>query len=174
VHPTPRAEARRAAAARGSARRDQPSDVSRLQDNLGFWLRFVSGQVAGGLADRLQAEGVSLAEWVVLRSLFGATDASAARLVHTLGMTRGGVSKVLTRLHERGLVERAGRDDGDRRVQHLTLTRAGAGLVPRLAALADANDAAFFAPLCATERRELVRLLQALVQGNGLTHAAVD
>ena len=115
-----------------------------------------------------------MAEWVVLRSLFGAADVSATRLGQALGMTRGGVSKVLTRLHERGLVERVGRDDGDRRVQHLLLTRAGESLVPRLAALADAHDAAFFAPLCATERRELLRLLHALVQANGLTHAAVD
>ena len=51
-------------------------------------------------------------------------------------------------------------DDG--RAQTLALTRAGERLVPLLAALADANDAAFFDTLDANERAALERTLRKL------------
>jgi DNA-binding MarR family transcriptional regulator len=159
------------AAGRGGKARSRP--VSRLEDHLGFWLRFVSNHVSARLAQLLQDEGVSVAEWVVLRSLFGTPGANAGHLVRALGMTKGGVSKILTRLTERGLVARSA-SDGDRRAQHLLLTPAGEALVPRLAALADANDGAFFGHLTAHQRRELMLLMQKLVRALDLTHVPLD
>jgi DNA-binding MarR family transcriptional regulator len=58
-------------------------------------------------------------------------------------------------------------DPNDGRAQTLRLTPAGAVLVPELAALADANDAAFFAPLGADDRATLRGLLQRLHDHSG-------
>ena len=55
-----------------------------------------------------------------------------------------------------------------------TLTRAGRALVPRLAALADANDEHFFGHLGAAERQALRAAMQALVQHHGLKDVPTD
>ena len=147
--------------------------VSRLEDDLGFWLRFVSNEVSARFQRALAAEGVSVAEWVVLRSLYETAGANAAQLVRALGMTKGGVSKIVARLHERGLVARAA-VDADRRAQQLLLTPAGRALVPRLADVADANDATFFGCLTADQRRDLMHLMRKIVRARGLTQVPVD
>ena len=46
------------------------SHVSNLQDHTGYWLRFVSNHVSQAFARAIEARGVSVAEWVVLRILF--------------------------------------------------------------------------------------------------------
>ena len=54
------------------------------------------------------------------------------------------------------------------------LVRAGRKLVPRLAKLADGNDAAFFGALTAGERRQLGQLLKKLAEKWQLTTIPVD
>jgi len=88
-------------------------------------------------------------------------------LAEGIGMTRGGVSKLLERLVAKKLVLRRGRSD-DRRFQDVELTHAGEGLVPELAMRADENDEEFFAPLTKKERAALVATLKKLVQAHGL------
>lgn len=139
------------------ARRHQT--VSPLDAHLGFWLRFVSNQVSAGFSAELAARGVSVTEWVALRSLYDGIDASHGSLVDALGMTKGAVSKIVARLRERGLVAHAGA-----RAQGLALTPAGRALVPKLAACADANDARFFGHLDDARREALLALLKEMVQ----------
>jgi DNA-binding MarR family transcriptional regulator len=50
----------------------------------------------------------------------------------------------------------------DGRAQTLSLTRAGRSIVPKLAALADANDAEFFDHLAPKDRAALLSLLRYL------------
>jgi DNA-binding MarR family transcriptional regulator len=88
-------------------------------------------------------------------------------------MTRGAISKLADRLLGKGLVARSP-DPVDRRAQTLALTPAGAALVPRLAALADENDAAFFGILDPAERDSLTQLLRKLGHGNRLTGMPID
>jgi len=145
---------------------------SPLEAHLGFWLRFVSNHVSGRFQQLLEAQGVSLTEWVALRTLWSSTlgsgsGATHAELIESLGMTKGAASKVMSRLQEKGLAQRQ-LADGSGRVQALTLTAAGKALVPRLAALADANDAHFFGHLPARERQSLMSAMQALVQHHQL------
>jgi DNA-binding MarR family transcriptional regulator len=82
-------------------------------------------------------------------------------------MTKGAASKVITRLEEKGLAARQ-LAEGRAREQCLALTAAGKALVPKLAALADANDAHFFGHLPAAERSALTQAMQALVQHHQL------
>ena len=144
-------------------RKPTPHPVSPLDAHLGFWMRFVSNQVSAEFAQAVQARGVSVSEWVALRTLYDEPAATHATLMAALGMTKGAVSKVVSRLQDKGLVTRASHA-ADARAQVLALTRAGRALVPALARDADANDERFFGHLSAKQRRELMALLQRMVQ----------
>ncbi len=147
--------------------------VSPLDAHLGFWMRFVSNQVSAEFARAVEARGVSVSEWVALRTLFDAgAGATHAALVAALGMAKGAVSKVVSRLQDKGYVTRAAHA-ADARAQVLALTPAGRALVPALARDADANDARFFGHLSARQRQELMRVLQALVRHHGLEQVPV-
>ncbi|MCF3931828.1 MarR family transcriptional regulator [Acuticoccus sp. M5D2P5] len=133
--------------------------VSDLDSHLGYWLRMVSNAVSQRFARAMEAEGVTVAEWVVLRMLFDVDGIAPSMLAERMGMTRGAISKLAERLIDKGLVARAPNPD-DKRAHTLALTGQGRALVPRLAVLADDNDASFFGALRAEERRALRRLLE--------------
>lgn len=146
---------------------------STLEHHLGYWLRFVSNTVSQAFADKVAARGVSVAEWVVLRLLFDGSGAAPSRLAGELGMTRGGVTKLVDRLVEKGLVVRQS-DDSDGRSQVVSLTVPGRGLVPELAALADQNDAEFFGHLNAGERAAIQAAMQDIVRRHALRQVPVS
>jgi DNA-binding MarR family transcriptional regulator len=151
----------------------QSQAVSELRSHLGFWLRFVSNHVSYSFAARTEASGVTVAEWVVLREIYGKTGVVPSALAESTGLTRGAISKLVDRLLNKKLLTRSERSD-DRRYQSIALTPAGQALVPRLAALADETDAKFFAALSASERQELESILKKLVRANELTNIPVD
>ncbi|ODN72051.1 MarR family winged helix-turn-helix transcriptional regulator [Methylobrevis pamukkalensis] len=138
--------------------------ISDLESHLGYWLRRVSNDVSASFARRLDGEGVTVAEWVVLRMLQDVGEVAPGRLAEAMRMTRGAISKLAERLVAKGLVDRL-EDPADGRGQILALTAAGRAMVPGLAALADANDAAFFGCLEPAERSELERLLRKIATG---------
>ncbi|MGH9487737.1 MAG: MarR family winged helix-turn-helix transcriptional regulator [Terriglobales bacterium] len=141
--------------------------VSDLKKHVGFWLRLVSNHVSHSFARKLLASGVTVAEWVVMRAMFADEKTSPGILAERMGMTRGGVSKLVDRLVTKKLITRRNRSD-DRRFQSIALTAAGRGMVPQLAALADRNDEEFFHPLSAEERAALIATLKKLARAHGL------
>ncbi len=149
------------------AHRKKQTTPSPLEAHLGFWLRFVSNHVSLRFQLLLQDKGVTVTEWVALRTLWSRDETTHAELIQALGMTKGAASKVVSRLEEKGL---AGRQlaDGRAREQSLVLTAAGKALVPQLAALADANDAHFFDHLPIAERQALAQAMKNLVQHHQL------
>ena len=148
------------------------SNVADLPDHLGFWLRLVSNQVSGAFAARLMRAKVTVVEWVALRKLYD-QDYAPSSLAEELGMTRGAVTKLADRLIARKLAVRQA-DAGDGRAQHLALTHAGRALVPKLAALADQNDAAFFAFLNRSERLQLDKILRKIARHHCLRAAPTE
>ena len=146
---------------------------SALEDHLGYWLRSVSNHVSRAFRRKVEAAGVQVSEWVVLRALHGGEVTSPGALVHLLGMTKGAVSKLLERLEGRGLVTRT-TSDVDRRQQVLALTSAGRTLVPRLARLADENDREFFGHMPPELRETVLRALQTIVEIHHLEGAPID
>lgn len=150
---------------------DRP--VSGLTDHLGYWLRFVSNHVSHAFQAKVEANGVTVSEWVVLRQLYESSDDSPAELIEALGMTQGAISKLLARLVAKGLVARL-EVEGDRRRQRVELTRAGRDLVPVLARLADRNDAEFFGLLSAEARAQVVAAMQEIVRQRRLKAVPVD
>ena len=147
--------------------------VSDLKKHAGFWLRFVSNHVSHAFARKLQVSGVTVAEWVVMREMFDDEDTSPGILAERIGMTRGGVSKLVDRLAIRKLISRRERRD-DRRFQSIALTAAGRRLIPKLAALADQNDEEFFHPLSGSERAALIATMRKLVQAHGLQTLPIE
>ena len=142
--------------------------VPDLTAHLGFWLRYVSNYVSHAFALRLAAKGVTAAEWVTMRALYGRDPIPPSRLADELGMTRGAITKLADRLIGKSLVVRKA-DPDDGRAQTLTLTLRGRKLLPELAALADRNDAEFFGHLTADERRALQRILERTVEHHRMT-----
>src|SRR5208282_1248591 len=117
--------------------------VPELTTHLGYWLRHVSNHVSHAFARKLAAKDVTVAEWALLRMLYGKEPTPPSRLADQMGLTRGAVSKLADRLIAKGLMNReASLDDG--RAQTLGLTAKGANFVPELAALADRNEAESF------------------------------
>lgn len=139
------------------------SAPSPLEAHLGFWLRFVSNHVSARFQALLGEKDVTVTEWVALRTLWSQDETTHAELIRALGMTKGAASKLVSRLEQKGLAKRQ-LAEGRAREQCLRLTASGRGLVPKLAALADANDAHFFGHLSTTERQALAHAMQALVR----------
>lgn len=147
--------------------------VSALESHLGYWLRIVSNHVSHAFKTKVEQQGVTVAEWVVLRALFEQDGIKPSELALTLGLTRGAISKLIDRLIAKEFVSvRA--DSGDARAHVITLRAAGRRLVPRLAALADANDAEAFGHLDRKQQATLLATLQGIVGHLGLRGAAVD
>lgn len=140
--------------------------TSSLEDHAGYWLRFVSNHVSHAFSRKVEAHGVTVAEWVLLRQMLETGAVNPSQLANKVGLTRGAVSKLVERLCQKQLVARASTDD-DKRYQTVELTAAGKRLVPILARLADDNDREFFGHLPPEEQRKLVLLLQDMVRRHG-------
>src|SRR5277367_2912366 len=148
-------------------------EISDLKSHTGFWLRFVSNHVSYRFAQRLEASGVTVAEWVILREMFDGDITSPSALARVTGLTRGAVSRLIDQLLRKKLVTRA-EAVGDRRIQDIALTEEGRAIVPRLAAIADENDEEFFRHLLARERESLAAILKKLVSKNKLGGTPVE
>ena len=149
---------------KGWAMASSPSD---LKSHAGFWLRYVSNHVSHAFARKLAARDVTIVEWVLMRELFDVEAAAPSNLADRLGMTRGGITKLVDRLIAKALITR--RDDPvDGRARTLALTAKARRLVPELAKLADQNDAEFFCNLKQSDREHLLRILKHIVEEHGL------
>lgn len=150
-----------------------PPDVSDLATHLGYWLRYVSNHVSQAFAQKVAGRGVTVAEWVLMRSLLEVEGMAPSALASSMGMTRGAITKLADRLIAKDMILRTA-DPQDGRAQTLSLTATGRALVPELAALADRNDAEFFDHLAADERAALERILKEIVERRGLIAMPVD
>jgi DNA-binding MarR family transcriptional regulator len=147
--------------------------ASDLTVHVGYWLRYVSNHVSQAFARKVEAHGVTVAEWVLMRHLLEEKALAPSHLAERMGMTRGAISKLADRLIAKSVLVRVA-DPKDGRAQTLALTSAGRSLVPKLAALADANDAEFFNHLSTKDRAALLRILRDIVQRRGLKSLPVD
>lgn len=148
-------------------------DVSELEAHLGYWLRAVSNHVSHAFKLRVETQGVTVAEWVVLRALFAEDGIKPSALAAKIGLTRGAISKLVDRLVAKDLVV-VRSDARDGRAQIITLRASGRRLVPKLAALADENDAEAFGHLDQEQRAFLFATLKGMVEHLGLRGAPVD
>lgn len=147
--------------------------VSGLDAHTGYLLRMVSNAVSQDFARALAGEDVTVAEWVMLRSLYGGEAVAPSVLARKMGMTKGAISKLSDRLLDKGLIERTDNSD-DKRRHRISLSATGVKKVPVLARLADENDDAFFALLSDEEQEQLRTLLHTLINKHGLSAIPLD
>lgn len=152
----------------------EKKEASELTRHIGFWMRLVSNSVSHAFARKLDASGVTVAEWVVLREMYARDDTTApSHVAHLTGLTRGAVSKLIDRLLEKGLVTRK-ESSTDRRYQDIELTQKASVLVPKLAKLADENDEEFFGVLSKHERSDLLETLKKTASLRKLAKMPID
>jgi DNA-binding MarR family transcriptional regulator len=149
------------------------SPVSELTTHTGYWMRMVSNAVSQDFARRVNADGVTVAEWSFMRALYDVDSLAPSLLAEKMGMTKGAISKLADRLQAKGLVART-KSELDGRAHYLSLTAEGRTKVPVLASLADENDAAYFGLLATNEREALDRTLKLLAAKRGLSAIPVD
>lgn len=147
--------------------------ASHLADHVGYWLRYVSNHVSQSFARKLEGEGVTVAEWAVLRELFEEAPISPSHLAKRLGLTRGAISKLAERLIVKELVSREDNPD-DGRAHSLALTVEGWAIVPALAALADQNDMEYFGHLTTAQREMMSGILREIVGRSDFKGAALN
>lgn len=138
---------------------------SNLEEHLGYWLRCLSNFVSHSFAERLAKQDISVAQWVVLRTLYDHNGVTLNEAAGQVGVDKSSLSRMVERLVQKGLVNRA--EGGDRRSVGLSLTAAGKKLVPQLSQLADENDAAFFHTLDPKQRMEFLTTIKQLLTANG-------
>ena len=148
-------------------------EPSHLASHLGFWLRYVSNHVSHAFARKLEGRGITVAEWVVLRELYGVDTIAPSRLAEKMGMTRGAITKLADRLLAKGLIVRTANPD-DARAQTLAIAETGRALIPDLSALADQNDAEFFGHMTADERAQVEAVLKDIVTRRGLSAVPIS
>ena len=144
-----------------------------LESHLGYWLRQVSNSVSAAFARKLDARGVSVAEWVALQLIRTGPAATSTSIAVATGMTRGAVSKITHRLEGKGLIRREP-SCADGRIQPLGLTPRAMRLLPILTALADQNDREFFACLAQPDRDALDRILRSVVKHHNLRGVPIE
>lgn len=139
---------------------------SGLHDHTGYWLNRLRGLVHGGFEAALAGQGVTVAQWAVLVTIYRGDAVAPGDVARFVDIDAGAMTRLVDRLEAKGLLRRAPGED--RRSIRLELTPEARELVPRLSALADANDAAFFGALSAEEHAALRRLLGKLLSSHGV------
>ena len=147
--------------------------ASALEAHVGYWLRFVSNHVSQAFQRKVEATGVTVAEWVVLREMLRLGPTSPSALGAAIGMTKGAVSKLVARLERKALLSRA-IVESDRRNHVIALTPEGRALAPALAALADRNDEEFFGHMPQPARAALIATLRDVVRLRDLKAVPID
>jgi DNA-binding MarR family transcriptional regulator len=136
--------------------------LSGLRDHLGYWLRRLSDEVHGRFERELAEHGVTVSQWAVLITVHRGDATTTREVARYLDIDAGAVSRLVDRLTAKGLMTREP-DPASRRTLRLALTDTGRDLTPRLAEIADRNDAHFFARLDPDQRHQLEDWIRRLI-----------
>jgi DNA-binding MarR family transcriptional regulator len=116
------------------------------RSHLSHWVRSADRRFSRSM-DRLLSEvGIIASEWAALRELYRPGRLSPVELGLAIGMSKGGASKLVSRLVAKGLVIKE-TSDFDRRYRSVGLTQQGRELVVFMASIEKDADREFFSPL---------------------------
>jgi MarR family transcriptional regulator, lower aerobic nicotinate degradation pathway regulator len=138
---------------------DPPQRVRQMPSWL---LGQVSHRAQTLVSEALAQEGMRRQHFTVLTSLAEQGEASQAALGRRLWIDRSDLHAIVSELEREGLIARV-RDPADRRRNVVTITSAGKSTLNRLDARIDRAQRELMAPLSASERRELIQLLERLI-----------
>jgi DNA-binding MarR family transcriptional regulator len=135
--------------------------IAQAQSLCSYWLKQADRHVSSSFARHLKACHLLASEWAAIRRLYGPIRMSPVEIGQTIGMTKGGASKLVDRLVKKGYARKSV-GEFDRRFRAVELTEAGRDLVLRFAKFVDNTDREIFGNL--NRRRRLLRALKRVVQ----------
>ena len=145
-----------------------PADSS-IQENLriapGHLMRRCQQIAVSVFLDECRDYDLTPLQFAVLTALLQGGPEDQVHLGGRLALDRTTIGVVVKNLEERGLVTRRV-SEKDRRSKPVSITAAGEGLIYEAVAAAEAAQHRMLAPLTASERKQFIRLLQKMVDGN--------
>ncbi len=140
-----------------------------------FRLNRLAAEVSLALSSEYQARyGLDIPEWRVLATLgFRKEPCSAQYISHCTRTHKSTISRAVTALLERRLIERVANED-DRREFRLGMTRKGKALYDELIPRLLHREQEIMACLSAPERKEFARLLAKIEGGLGLIQTSEE
>ena len=138
-----------------------------LSRRAGFLLVQLGSNEHRRFAERLAPLDLHPRHFGMLSHLAAAEGQSQQALSRALGIHRSAVVALVDDLEQRGLAERR-RDPNDRRAYTLYLTSPGRALLADLESRAEEREAELLAALDASERSQLISLLQRVAESQGL------
>lgn len=136
--------------------------IEPLQSHLYHWVRCTDRRFARSFDRLLKEIGIIASEWTALRELYRPQCFSPVELGVAIGMSKGGASKLVSRLVAKGLVF-SRTPDFDRRFRSIGLTSQGRKLVIALAPWVQATDREFFGVLGNNRRSRMRKWLNRLL-----------
>jgi DNA-binding MarR family transcriptional regulator len=138
-----------------------------------FRLNRLAAEVSAALSSEYQERyGLDIPEWRVLATLGFRNDACSAQyIVHCTRTHKSTISRAVTALMQRHLIERVENED-DRREYRLRMTRKGRALYEELIPWLKRREQAILSCLTAQERREFAVMLGKIEQGLGLVRTS--
>src|SRR4051794_10754201 len=133
-----------------------------------FLLAQIGAHAAMRFGDRVHDLGLSRPQSGILGLLTAHPGISQQELAQLLGMLPSRVVALVDEMEEAGLVRRQ-RDDVDRRRNILVLTAPGKAALQKVGTVARAHEDDICAALSASERRQLIGLLERIAAQQGLT-----
>jgi DNA-binding MarR family transcriptional regulator len=146
----------------------QAAPARGLSRRAGFLLVQLGTHRHRRFAERLAPLELHPRHFGMLSQLAANEGQSQQALSRALGIHRSAVVALVDDLEHRGLAERR-RDPLDRRAYTLYLTPAGRDLLVELERAADQDEAELLTGLDASERSQLISLLQRVAESQGLT-----
>jgi DNA-binding MarR family transcriptional regulator len=146
----------------------QASPARGLSRRAGFLLVQLGTHAHRQFAERLAQLDLHPRHFGMLSHLAASEGQSQQALSDALGIHRSAVVALVDDLEQRGLAERR-RDPVDRRAYTLYLSAAGRDLLADLERIADERDVELLSALDASERSQLISLLQRVAESQGLT-----
>ncbi|MEM8813385.1 MAG: MarR family winged helix-turn-helix transcriptional regulator [Pseudomonadota bacterium] len=138
------------------------SDTPLMQAwRLNFVANFFTGPLYRDLTDRFD---LSRPEFVILLCLSQMPGILARDVCDATGLPKNSISRAVSSLLEKGLIERQQRDD-DRRSKTLVMTEPGRDLLAAVVPIVGRRQEAMLAILTPAERDQFERLMERLVQG---------
>ncbi|MEO3768970.1 MarR family winged helix-turn-helix transcriptional regulator [Micromonospora sp. B9E7] len=131
-----------------------------------FLLSQLGFHIAQAFAARLAPLGIAPNHFGLLVHLDGGEGGSQQQLADALGIHRKVMVGLLDDLEQRGLVQRR-RHPADRRAHAIYLTDVARQLLPRARRIADQHEEEVLAALDASERVELIAVLQRIADSTG-------
>jgi DNA-binding MarR family transcriptional regulator len=145
----------------------QAAPARELSRRAGFLLAQLGTDAHRRLAERLAELDFHPRHLGMLSHLAAAEGQSQQALSGALGIHRSAMVALVDDLEQRGLAERR-RDPADRRAYSLYLTPAGRDVLAGLERIAEEREAELLTALDASERSQLISLLQRVADSQGL------